>query len=309
MNGTHIKRARISSGVLTADVMEYGAVLADVRLDGVAHGLTLSLPSLEAYQRDDAHIGAIAGPVAGRIAGGRFEIDGCVSHTTRNDGENTLHGGGQGFGCQDWTLAERGPDFALLTLFRDDGAAGFPGPMQASCLYQVVDNRLSITLEATTARPTLCNLAQHSYFNLSGAGVIDDHNLLVASNQITPFGADLLPTGTIETAPKDLDFLQRRAIGTTAIDAHFVLSDTRREPRFAAALSSESVSMRLSTTEPGLVIYTADMLNTPPFGPRSGICLEPQSWPDAINQPNFPSMILRPQEVYHQETILEFMAT
>ena len=99
-------RMRITSGLLTAEVLEYGAVLSDLRLDGVAHGLTLSLPSLGAYQADKAHIGAIAGPVAGRIAGGRFTIDGAASHTTQNDGPNTLHGGARGFGRQ-WITSTR----------------------------------------------------------------------------------------------------------------------------------------------------------------------------------------------------------
>lgn len=304
MSGT--SNARITSGLLTAEVMAYGAALSDLRLDGVAHGLTLSLPSLGAYQADKAHIGAIAGPVAGRIAGGRFTIDGSESRTTMNEGANTLHGGARGFGRRMWTMTERGPDFVQMSLVWEDGAEGFPGPLRATCRYHVAGRALTITLEAEADRPTLCNMAQHSYFNLGGGGRIDDHHLEIASGEITPFGPDLTPTGAVADAPDELDFRTPRRIADTMLDTHYVLAPDRRAPAFAARLATESVAMTLRTTEPGLVVYTADNLATPPFGPRAGLCLEPQCWPDAINQPTFPSIVLRPGERYRQETILEF---
>ena len=296
----------ISGGDLSAVVMCHGAVLADLRIKGVAHGLTLSLPSLDAYQADKSHVGAIAGPVAGRIAGGRFSIDGTEYISTRNDGPNTLHGGDRGFGRRPWQLLDKGPDFVLLALHWPDQEEGFPGPIDATCRYSIKGNALTITLEAVTARPTLCNLAQHSYFNLAGEGRIDDHILQMATNRITPLGADLLPTGEIASAPNALDFSTPRKIGGTVLDNSFVLSSQRRPTAFAARLSTESLAMTLRTTEPGLIVYTADKLQSVDHQPRHGICLEPQCWPDAVNHPSFPSIVLRPENRYRQETILEF---
>lgn len=300
------QRVRIANGLLSAEVMEYGAVLADLRIDGVNHGLTLSHPTLDAYQADPAHMGAIPGPVAGRISGGRFSIDSMEYLTTPNEGANTLHGGPAGFGRRNWQLAEQAPDFAEFRLRWPDGEGGFPGPINVTCRYQINDAALTITLEATTARPTICNLTQHSYFNLAGAGRIDDHVLEIASDRMTPFGSDLLPTGAIDPVPTALNFTDPRRIGETVLDHHYVLSEQRREATFAARLSTESLSMTVKTTEPGLVVYTADKLSSGPHGTRQGICLEPQFWPDAINHASFPSIILRPGDRYHQETTHTF---
>ena len=301
-----MKRTRISSGHVTAEVMEYGAILSDLRLAGVAHGLTLSLPTLGAYQADGAHVGAIAGPVAGRIGGGRFMVDGVEYHTTRNEGPNTLHGGARGFGRRAWSLRERRPDAVELVLHWPDGAEGFPGPIEVTCRYQVLRHALHIEMQATAQRPTLCNLAQHSYFNLADAGVIDDHVLEISSDRVTPFGPDLLPTGGVEPVSAQTDFRVARRIADTRLDHHFALSEVRQAPAFAARLSAGNVAMTMRTTEPGLVVYTADKLDSPPHGPRSGICLEPQGWPNAINTDGFPSPILMPGEVYRQETIMKF---
>lgn len=307
--GSPVRAATISAGGVTARVMEWGATLLDLRLDGVDHPLTVGFQDFATYETHGQHVGAIAGRFAGRIAGG-FDLDGRRYDTTRNEGAATLHGGAAGFGVSLWSLHDHGDDFVDMVIRQPDGGDGFPGEIEAHCRYDVAEGELRLRLTATTDRPTICNLAQHSYFNLSGAPTIDDHILRLTADRYTPFDKALLPTGEVMPCDSARDYRQPRRIGSAALDGHFVLADARRPaPTPAAVLTGAGVEMTVETTEPGLVVYTADKFADTPgglssrrYGPRAGICLECQLWPDAPNQPGFPSAILRPGEPYRQET-------
>ena len=308
-----VRAATISAGGVTARVMEWGATLLDLRLAGVDHPLTVGFQDFGTYETHGQHVGAIAGRVAGRIAGG-FTLDGRRFATTRNDGPATLHGGAAGFGVSLWSLGDHGDDFVELSLRQPDAADGFPGEITATCRYQAAEGELRLLLTATTDRPTVCNLAQHSYFNLSGAPTIDDHSLQMAADRYTPFDDALLPTGDVVPCGGERDYRRARRIGDARLDGHFVLHGARQtNPRHAATLIGGGVAMTVSTTEPGLVVYTADKfsitsggLASRPYGPRAGICLECQLWPDAPNHAGFPSATLRPGDVYRQETTYRF---
>lgn len=308
-DGTPVKAVTISAGGVTATVMEWGATLLDLRLAGVNHSLTAGFEDFATYETHGQHVGAIAGRFAGRIAGG-FEIAGNYYPTTRNNGPATLHGGGAGFGVSLWTLDTYGVDFVDMTIRQPDGAGGFPGEIEAHCRYDAADGELRLRLTATADRPTVCNLAQHSYFNLSGAATIDDHVLQLEADRYTPLNGDLLPTGDVLPCDPSRDYRAPRRIGAASLDGHFVLADTRRDlPARAAVLRGGDVEMTVETTEPGLVVYTADKfpvtsggLASGPYGPRAGICLEGQVWPDAPNQPGFPTADLMPGDTYFQET-------
>lgn len=308
-NGSKVLAAQISSGNLSARVMEWGATLLDLRHAGVDRSLTLGFQDFATYETQGQHVGAIAGRFAGRIAGG-FEIGEQKFETTRNNGHATLHGGVHGFGVSLWSLFDHGPDFIELVIRQPDGLDGFPGEIEARCRYEIAEGELRLSLSATANKPTICNLAQHSYFNLSGSPTIDDHVLCLAADRYTPLDKSLLPTGEVASCDEAREFRQARGIGTTKLDDHFVLTNDRQtEPSLAAILTGGGLEMAVKTTEPGLVAYTADKfpetsggLSPHPYGPRSGLCLECQLWPDAPNHPGFPSAFLMPGQTYRQKT-------
>lgn len=311
-DGKPVRIVTFSGGGVTARLMEWGATLVDLRLDGVDHPLTLGFDDFTTYETHGQHVGAIAGRFAGRIAGG-FSQDGLWHETTLNNGAATLHGGHQGFGVSLWTLTDYGRDFAELSLTQPSGTDGFPGEVEARCRYEAKAGGLHLTLSATSDAPTICNLAQHSYFNLSGHPTIDDHSLRLEATTYTPLNDDLLPTGAINEVLGECDFRESQPIGSTQLDGHFVLASARRSaPALAATLRGDELQMQVETTEPGLVVYTADKLPVYPgingqtLGPRAGICLESQLWPDAPNQPGFPSATLAPDVPYKQKTIYHF---
>ncbi len=304
VEGREVRAVTIRGGDLSATIMEWGCVMQDLRHLSVDRNLILSHPSLADYvAQGREHVGAIAGRCANRIRGGRFVIDGIAHEVARNVmGRDTLHGGDRGFGRSLWHLADHGPDHATFTIRQAHGHEGFPGTIEATCQYRLTQSGLEMVMTATTDAPTICNLAQHNYYNLSGAPVIDDHVLAVASNRHTPLAADMAPTGAILPNRGAVDLAGGRRVGPDAIDLNYILADDRQPtPRPAARLTAGDVALTVATTEPGLQVYTGDHL---PGRARAGICLEAQVWPDAANQPHFPSALLRPGQTYRQVTVI-----
>lgn len=321
-DGAPVPVLRIAAGDLCAEIIAWGAVLRDLRLAGRPHPLVLGFDDFDAYPAHSPHFGAICGRYANRIAGGRFTLDGRAHQVERAAGEaHALHGGpAAGFGRRLWRVVEHAPDALLLAFDSPDGDGGYPGAVSVTCLYAIApDNRLRIVLQGTTDAPTVLNLAQHSYFNLDGAADVSGHRLTIPASTRTHTDAALIPTGdlvSVEGTP--YDFRAGRALSepdAPVYDTNYVLAPERRpEPAFAARLQGGTgVAMELWTTEPGLQFYDACGLNVPVagldgrrYGPRAGLCLEPQIWPDAPNHPHFPSAVLRPGETYRQITELRF---
>lgn len=326
---------------IEAKVITWGAVVRDLKVhlgDGHWQRVVLGLNTIRDYVAHSPHMGAIAGRVANRIAGGRFTLDGRTYDLTRNQaGQHTLHGG-NGFGNKLWTLADHDESGVTLTLDSPDGDNGFPGAVRAVCTYRLRDpGILRVELSATTDRPTPVNLAHHSYFNLDGGASIFNHRLSIDADFFTPTDADLIPTGEIlpvNGTPND--FRANRSIrfpdaltgAPVHYDINFVLRRDRVEPAdpdatagkapelaHAAVLSSlvNNLWLDVWTTEPGLQVYDGGKLNVPVpgldgvhYGPGAGICLEAQNFPDAINRPNFPDPVLRPGDIYRQVTEYRF---
>lgn len=318
-----VRRLAISGGGLTAKVIEWGAVIQDLRLDGHDAPLVLGFDTFEHYPGHSPHFGAVPGRYANRIAGGRFVIDGERFQADLNqNGRHTLHGGAKGFSKRRWRFADHGADFVTLTLHSPDGDMGFPGALDAVCTYRLKPNAtLSIELGATTDRPTPCNLTNHSYFNLDdgGRGDILRHRLVIDAGAYLPVDADSIPSGVVQ--PVDgtpFDLRMAAEIGSRGIDFdhNFCLAAGRRPLALAAwAQGAESgIEMEAWTTEPGLQFYTAHKLkpDMPPglggirYRPSSGFCLEAQAWPDSPNRPYFPQSVLRPGEVYRHMTEYRF---
>ncbi|MBX3577191.1 MAG: galactose mutarotase [Rhizobiaceae bacterium] len=324
--GKPVHRHRIAAGGLTADIMTWGAAVQDLRLAGHDAPLVLGFDRFEDYPPHAPYFGATAGRYANRIRDGRFTIDGeRVQVDTNFLGKHMLHGGAMGFGRHVWSVGRRGADFIELTLRSPDGDMGFPGTLDATCTYRIAaPGTLAVELSATADRPTLCNLAHHSYFNLDdgGAGTILDHRLMLAAGAYLPVDEELIPTGVVQ--PVDgtpFDFriarpIRHEASGTQTIYDHNFCFGAQRGPLRQLVWAQGAVSgveMEVWSTEPGVQFYAGHNVarSVPGLGGRTyrawaGFCMEPQVWPDSPNRPYFPQAVLRPGEVYRQQTEYRF---
>jgi len=318
--GEPVERVKIAGGGLTAWIMSWGATVQDLRLEGHDSSLVLGFPAFDPYPVHGLYFGAIVGRYANRIAGGRFVIDGVEYQADRNFlGRHLLHGGSHGTSARNWTIAQAGPDSAMLTLADRDGEMGFPGNCQLSVTFGLRKGGiLALRMEAVTDRPTLVNLAHHGYFNLDGADTVLDHEVRIDAAHYLPVDDEGIPTGEISpVGATGFDLRKARPLrgdkgGKQFLyDHNYCLSGTRTGLREVARVKSpvSGVSMTLSTTEPGLQFYAGDYIDAPwpglagkPYGRWAGLCMEPQAWPDSPNHDDFPGALLRPGERYLQET-------
>ena len=321
-DGTPVERVAIARGGLSVSIMTLGAAITDLRVG--SRGVVLGFDDLASYLAHSPYFGVIAGRHANRIAGGRFRLDGNEVQLERNDsGRNHLHGGANGFARRLWSLRESGPGHAVLALVSQDGDAGYPGRVEASACYEIPldGDRLRIVLEASTDRPTLVNLATHSYFNLDGSPDIGGHLLQIEADAYLSVDEEAIPTGEVRpVAGTPFDFRRLRRIDDhgddVAHDHNFCLAAVpTSEPRAVARLVGQEsgLAMDVLTTEPGLQFYdgyklavSCPGLGGRRYGPRAGLCLEPQRWPDSPNHRHFAGAVLRPGELYRQVTEYRF---
>jgi aldose 1-epimerase len=324
--GENIRRFTIRGGGLSANIINWGAIIQDLRLVGHDAPLVLGYDRLEYYLNDTAHFGALIGRYANRIRDGRFTLAGNRCQTERNAlGRHTLHGGSNGFSRRPWTVALHGRDFVTLSLHDPGGTMGFPGALEATCTYRLkVPGTLSVELTATCDEPTVCNMTQHSYFNLDDGGAADilGHRLMLNAGAYLLVDHDTVPTGVVEPVDDTpYDFRQARPIEMeidgeqVAYDQNFCLASSHGPLRQAAWVQGamSGVEMEVWTTEPGVQFYIGQHLAPAGHGlgglgykPFAGFCLEPQIWPDAPNRPYFPQASLLPGETYHHVTEYRF---
>jgi len=298
---------------ITVHLLNKGATIAGISLNGFGANprsdVILSYSSPAEFDSDPSCLGATVGPVANRLK------DGCFDLLNRNhaveinepDRSNVLHGGMSGLHQQTFQASPTRADNAVVfSLALPHLADGFPGDRLITVRYELLEDlSLQFDLAASTDCTTVMNLANHAYFNLGGD--LSEHELTVNAGHYTPVDDRLTPTG--EIAPlkgSALDYSDWKALGDTAIDHNFVLPEDGKFRRAASLrLRATQLQLDVATTQPGLQVYTGDGLNTP-FAPRSGICLEAQGFPDAPNQPNFPSIRLGPGATYRQRTSYQF---
>ena len=318
---------------LTMRVTTYGAIIVSLAVpdrDGQTADVVLGFDALADYIEDSPYFGAVCGRYANRIAGATFGLDGEQYRLAANNDANSLHGGLKGFDKVVWSaeVIEEGAGPALRFMHTSpDGDEGYPGTLFMEMTYELTGaNALRITYKATTDKATHVNLTNHSYFNLAGAGSGDilDHVLVLNADQYTPVDDTLIPTGelcSVEGTP--LDFRTPTALGARigavpgGYDHNFVLrSQGGSLAQIATVLEPESGRvMQVSTTEPGVQLYTGNFLDGHHVGKGGaayqkhyGFCLETQHYPDSPNQPTFPSTVLRPGDVYSQVTVYKFSA-
>ncbi|MFE4958367.1 aldose epimerase family protein [Streptomyces sp. NPDC056653] len=312
VDGTAVHRWTLERAGTRVRVLTYGGVVQSVEVpgrDGVRAPVALGLPDLTAYEKSSGpYFGALVGRYANRIARGSFVLDGQTHRVTRNEGRNHVHGGARGFDRRVWEAREL-TDGVELSLIAEDGEEGFPGRLAVSAAYTLdEDGALRIAYRATTDAPTVLNLTNHTYWNLAGAdsGSAVGHTLRIAAGRITPTDAESLPTG--EFLPVDgtrFDFREPKTVGG-GYDHNFVLDAAADGPVAELCDPVSGRVLTVTTTEPGLQLYTADHFDGRPYGPCDGIALETQHFPDSPNRPDFPSTVLRPGEEYVSTTVYGF---
>jgi len=316
-----VERLVIGDRTLAVAILSYGAALQDLRLSGLDRSLTVGSPDLAAYEGAMATCGTLVGPVANRISGARAAIDGDLCRFDANaPGGHTLHGGAAGLHRKHWTVVDYDTDRVTLHTAPADGEGGFPGRRDIALRYDLpAPDTLRLTLTAATNRSTPLSLANHSYWRLDPGPTTAGHRLTVAAKRYLPVEADLIPTGEIAlVAGTRFDFRAGRVLRDGAegpLDVNFCLAEARGPLRPAAWLQGASgIELQLATTEPGLQVFDGRVLDLPDlrghdgrvYGPYSGLALEPQFWPDAVNRPAFPSVLLRPGEPWTQITTWRF---
>ncbi|HXH05769.1 MAG TPA: aldose epimerase family protein [Vicinamibacterales bacterium] len=339
-DGTAVDLFTIANGRgLELRAATYGGIIVALQApdrEGRAADIVLGYENLDGYLRDNSpYFGAIIGRYANRIGGARFALDGRTYRLAANDGPNHLHGGLRGFDKRVWTAEpfERPAEAGVVLRYTSpDGEEGYPGRLDARVTYTLTArNELIVDYQATADRPTIVNLTQHSYFNLTGATRdILAHVLWVDADRYTPVDERLIPTGELASVDgTPFDFRTPTPIGARIAQRHpqlrrgrgydhnFVLNGWKPggPPRPAARLvdPASGRTLEVATTEPGLQLYTGNFLDGRITGKggrvyahRWGLCLETQHFPDSPNRPTFPSTVLRPGEVYRSRTIFTF---
>lgn len=319
-----------------ACVTNWGGRLVSVMVpdhDGKLTDVVLGYDNIQQYvQFPDNNYGALIGRYGNRIANGQFQLDGQSYQLPQNNNGHCLHGGPKGYHAVTWDARQLDGQSVELTYLSPDGEAGFPGNLKIKVIYRLTDdNAIDIQYEATTDKPTIVNLTNHSYFNLSGVpgSTITDHKIQINADTYVPVDETLIPTGKIETVegtPMDLrqlvtvgdhiddDFAQLRYGG--GYDHNWVLNTKGDLNTPAAKVVSEKsgIVMEVFTNEPGLQFYAGNSMSEAGdkgklgvvYPRRGALCLETQHYPDSPNQKSFPSVVLKPGETYQSRCIYKF---
>ena len=313
-------------GGLQAQVLDYGGVLRRLVFPSRsgARDLVIALADLDTYVRDTTFQGTLVGRVANRIAGASFELDGQPFRLSANDGANQLHGGKLGFGKRVWKVLDLagGPDHRLvLGMESKAGEEGFPGNLDVTAEIVVHDAELHLRFEARCDAVTPVNLTWHPYFNLSGDmhRAVDEMGLRIAASSYLPVrDSQLIPTGELASVDgTPFDFRTQRAVRPPALTSNSQLAhaggydhcwalDAERDCDAELWSPFSGIRMQVHTDRPGIQFYGGQHLAAGMHAGKNGICLEPQGFPNAVNEPGFPSCLIRPGEVYRSSFVYRF---
>ena len=324
----------LADSTLNIRIMTMGAHIISVKApgrDGKIADVVLGYATLAGYIADKStYMGSIVGRYGNRIAKGQFTVGGTKAQLPINNNGNTLHGGTVGFDRLNWAAKEV-PNGVELTVHSPDGDQGFPGKLTASVTYTLAGDKLRIDYNATTDKPTVVNLTNHSYFNLAGKGTILDEVMMINADKYTPTDAGLIPTGELApVAGTPFDFRKPTAIGARintpndqlkiggGYDHNYILNPphTLSNPAAVVVDPASGRTLKVFTTEPGVQFYAGNSLDGSfkgrdgqVYSKNTGFCLETQHYPDSPNHPDFPTTTVTPGKPYHTSTIFEFTVT
>jgi aldose 1-epimerase len=310
-----------------ARIMNYGGIVVSLKVPdktGNFGDVVLGYETLAEYEKETPYFGCLVGRYGNRIAKGKFTLGGKTYTLATNNPPNALHGGLKGFDKVVWQAhayeSKLGPALELRYLSRD-GEEGYPGDLAVTAVYTLTaDNCLRLEYTATTDQDTVVNLTQHSYFNLAGKGDILGHVVYLNSETFTPVDSTLIPTGELRPVKgTPMDFNTPTPIGARinqndeqlkfggGYDHNWVINKPAGQLGLMAEVYDPTSGrvLKVYSTEPGLQFYTGNFLNGTLKGKggrfyqfRTGFCMEPQHYPDSPNQPGFPSVVLKPGQVY-----------
>lgn len=340
-DGRTVEEVTLTNGKgVTARILSWGALLRVLEVPdrtGKAADVVLGYSDLASYLNKGSYFGVSVGRYANRIRAGRFTLDGQAYALATNDGPNALHGGSAGFDKRLWTItAVKGGAAPSVTLryVSPDGEEGYPGTLTATATYTLeASDTLSVTYEATTDKPTIVNLTNHSFFNLAGEGSgrsILNNVLTIPAERFTPVDATLIPTGEhLPVAGTPFDFRTPTVIGARirdgrdvqivrgrGYDHNWVVTDApTAEPHLVARVEDPDSGrvLDVSSNQPGVQFYAGNFLNATVMG-KSGLvyrqsdalALEPELFPDTPNQPAFGSARLDPGKTYRNVITYHF---
>lgn len=332
-DGRECRRFGLRDGEVEVDLTDYGATLVAIRApdrDGRVADVLLGHDDLAAYlDPANPYLGATVGRVANRIGRARFTLDGRTYRLLANDGPNHLHGGGdRALSRRRWDVIDHADDHVEFAIVSPDGAEGYPGRLEVTARFALAGGRLALDLRARTDASTPVNLTSHGYFNLGGEPAVSvvDHEVTLAASRYTPVDGDLIPTGDIVgVAGTPLDLRTPTPLGAAlaamaddpigGFDHNLVVDGEPGRLRTAARVvhPASGRTLELHTDQPGIQFYTGNKLDGTivgragtVYGRHHGFCLEPQGFPDAVNQPAFPSVVLRPGETYRHHSVYAF---
>jgi aldose 1-epimerase len=339
-DGAQIDVYTLSEGKVEARIITYGGIVVSLKTpdkSGKVDDIVLGFDNLDQYVKvsnapGNPFFGALIGRYGNRIGNAQFKLEGKEYHVPANDGKNSLHGGPHGFNNQVWKGKEI-PNGVELTYLSKDGEAGYPGNLSVTVRYTLIGSALHIDYSATTDKPTVLNLTNHSYFNLAGQGNGDilNHELTLHASKFTPVDSTLIPTGELRpVANTPFDFLKAHGIGerinvddeqlkiAKGYDHNWVIDSQGAGKLTSTAEVYEPTTgrvLRVSTTQPGVQFYTGNFLDGSIKGKegktyvhRGGFCLETQHFPDSPNHPKFPTTELKPGQRFHSVTVFSFSA-
>ncbi|MFD8816158.1 aldose epimerase family protein [Streptomyces sp. NPDC059627] len=339
-DGTKVHRWSLENGGTRLKVLSYGGIIQSLEIPdrhGKYANVSLGYDNLAAYVAGTTFFGATIGRYGNRIAKGQFTLDGKSYQLSVNDGVNSLHGGAKGFNTKVWDIEgfTSGSDVGLHLHYTSvDGEMGYPGTLRTKVTF-TLDRHGAwiIDYEATTDKPTVVNLTNHTYWNLAGegTGTIEDHELTIAAGRYTPTDSGLIPTGELATVSgTPFDFRKGKPVGrdiraghpqqvqAKGFDHNWVLDKgvTARPEHIATLRDPRSGrTLKIATDQPGLQFYSGNFLDGTLIGTSGhtyrqgdGLCLETQHFPDSPNHADFPSTVLRPGQVYRTRTVHTFDA-
>jgi len=318
-----------------ARISNYGGLVVSLKVpdrNGKLGDVVLGFDKLSDYIKDSPYFGALIGRYGNRIARGKFTLDGKQYTLATNNYPNALHGGVKGFDKVVWTptlfASPQGPALKLHYLSRD-GEEGYPGNLSVTAVYTLTeDNALKLEFTATTDKDTVVNLTHHSYFNLAGKGTILNHIVMIPADKYTPIDSTLIPTG--ELAPVEgtpFDFRTPTPIGArinqdneqlkfaNGYDHNWVINKPLGQYGLMARVTEPTTGrvLEVYSNEPGLQFYSGNFLDGTLTGKggwvyqfRDGFCMEPQHYPDSPNKPQFPSVVLKPGQTFHNTIVYKF---
>jgi len=302
----------VGSG-MRVGLMNWGARIVSIKVPTMEgfQEVTVGYDNAKKYLEDPNYLGCTLGRYAGRIAGSAINIAGREYALVANEEHACLHGGMSGFDQQFWNVgSDRAKDRVAFTYQSQHLEEGFPGVLDVTVIYSLLDDfKLQIEYLATASHTTVVNLSNHTYFNLAAdRSSVDGHLVSINADYLTRQNSHLIPDGQIVPV-RDTRFDLRNPIeiGNKIFDQNYVLNKTNGEFELAvvASAAGSNIGLSMFTTQPGVQFYTGDFLAAP-ITPRAGLCFETQNYPDAPNQPAFPSALLHPGEVYKHQTLYQF---